>query len=337
MKFAVHESRGSFSKRWIDYFESNSIPFKKVNCYATDIIDQLNDCDALMWHFHHSEPEDYLFAKQLIFSVQAVGKKVFPDYNTMWHFDDKVGQKYLLEAIGAPLVNSYVFYSKKEALEWANSTSFPKVFKLRGGAGSVNVKLVKDYVESKKLINKAFGSGFKHDSEFGPLDIWNKYWDKRATFDQFLKAVYHWVIPTEFARIHGRERGYTYFQDFIPGNKSDTRVIVISDKAFAIKREVRENDFRASGSGKIIYDPLQIDIRCLKIAFDINSKLKAQCLAYDFVFKDTEPLLVEISYGFAIKAYDPCPGYWNREMNWIDGHFNPQEWMIELLLNKIKE
>ena len=32
------------------------------------------------------------------------------------------------------------------------------------------------------------------------------------------------------------------------------RVIVINDKAFAIKRMVRKNDFRASGSGIIEYD-----------------------------------------------------------------------------------
>ena len=103
---------------------------------------QLSDCDALMWHFNHKSPKASKFAKQLLFSVQASGKKVFPDFNTVWHFDDKVGQKYLLEAIGAPLAPAYVFYSKKEALEWAGKTSYPKVFKLRNGAGSDNVRLL---------------------------------------------------------------------------------------------------------------------------------------------------------------------------------------------------
>jgi glutathione synthase/RimK-type ligase-like ATP-grasp enzyme len=335
MKFAVHDSPGSFSKRWIEYLEVNLVPYKLVNCYSSDIISQLEDCDVLMWHFHHSEPEDFLFAKQLLYSVEASGKKVFPDFHTMWHFDDKVGQKYLLEALGAPLVNSYVFYSKKEALKWAAVVDFPKVFKLRGGAGSVNVKLVRSKETAINLINKAFGRGFRHDSEYSPADIWNKFRNHRASLLQFIKAVVHRIIPTEFARIHGREKGYIYFQDFIPGNKSDTRVIVIGDKAFAIKREVRENDFRASGSGKIIYDHNQIDLRCIKTAFNINAKLNAQCLAYDFVFNGNEPQIVEISFGFAVKAYDPCPGYWDTELKWNEFTFNPQNWMIELLLNKI--
>ena len=161
MKIGIHETKGFFSDRWIAYCEANGISYKLVDCYASDIIQQLSDCDALMWHFNHKSPKASKFAKQLLFSVQASGKKVFPDYNTAWHFDDKVGQKYLLEAIGAPLAPAYVFYSKKEALEWAGKTSYPKVFKLRNGAGSDNVRLVKSEKEASRLINRAFGRGFK--------------------------------------------------------------------------------------------------------------------------------------------------------------------------------
>ena len=113
MKIGIHHTKGLFSEHWIDYCKAEQIPYKLVNCYANDIIEQLADCDALMWHFHHASPKDFLFAKQLLYSLQASGKKVFPDYNTIWHFDDKVGQKYLLEAIDAPLAPSYVFYRKK--------------------------------------------------------------------------------------------------------------------------------------------------------------------------------------------------------------------------------
>ena len=55
-----------------------------------------------------------------------MGTPVFPNYNTSWHFDDKVGQKYFLEAIDAPLVPSHIFYSKKEALEWIKNAKSQK-------------------------------------------------------------------------------------------------------------------------------------------------------------------------------------------------------------------
>ena len=143
MKIGIHETRGFFSDRWIAYCKANAISYKSVNCYGSDIIRDLSDCDALMWHFNHKSPKASKFAKQLIFAVQASGKKVFPDYNTVWHFDDKVGQKYLLEAIGAPMAPAYTFFTRQEALNWAKQTNYPKVFKLRNGAGSDNVRLVK--------------------------------------------------------------------------------------------------------------------------------------------------------------------------------------------------
>ena len=137
--------------------------------------------------------------------------------------------------------------------------------------------------------------------------------------------------------MHHRERGYVYFQDLIPNNLYDIRVVVVGNRAFALKRLVRENDFRASGSGKIVYDKTQIDLRCIQIAFDINKKLETQSIAYDFVF-DTEnnPLVIEISYGYAISAYDYCEGFWDENLNWYDEKVTPQYWMIEDLIKTLK-
>ena len=70
---------------------------------------QLVDCDALMWHHDQGNYKDVLFAKQLLFAVEQSGKKVFPDFKTNWYFDDKVGQKYLFESLGVPFVNTYIF------------------------------------------------------------------------------------------------------------------------------------------------------------------------------------------------------------------------------------
>src|SRR5690554_2455915 len=100
MKIAIHHRKNSFSERWITYCEENKIEYKIVNCYHNDIIKQIQDCDALMWHHSHRNYMDALFAKQLLFAVAKKGMTVFPNYNTNWHFDDKVGQKYLLESLG---------------------------------------------------------------------------------------------------------------------------------------------------------------------------------------------------------------------------------------------
>ncbi|MFZ4455594.1 MAG: ATP-grasp domain-containing protein [Bacteroidales bacterium] len=335
MKIGIHHCEGSFSGRWIDYCVKKNIPYKIVDCYQSDIIDQLSDCDALMWHFHHASSRDVLFAKQLLYSVKASERKIFPDFDTVWHFDDKVGQKYLLEAVDEPLVPSYVFYSKSDALKWINETSFPKVFKLRGGAGSSNVRIVNTKTDAKRLVNIAFGRGFSQYNKWESLkDRIKKYRKGKTTLFDVIKGFIRLGYTTKFARIAGREKGYVYFQDFIPNNDHDIRVVVIGDKAFAIKRMVRKNDFRASGSGTLVYEKKHFDDQTIQLSFDIASKLKTQCLAFDFVYQNGKPLIVEISYGFALNGYDPCVGYWTSDMNWHEGSFNPQEWMIDLVLKE---
>lgn len=333
MLLAIHHRAGSFSDRWIAYCKKQNIPYKIVNAFDSNIIEQVKDCDVFMWHHHHGQFKDVLTAKRILFALEHAGVKVFPDFKTGWHFDDKVAQKYLLEAIGAPLVPSYVFYDKEEALQWANTTSYPKVFKLKGGAGSANVKLVKTYKEAKRLINKAFGKGFAQYDRFGAFkERLRKVKEGKAGLLEIPKGIGRLFVTTEFAKQQPPERGYAYFQDFIPNNDSDIRVIIIDNKAFAVKRLVRENDFRASRSGRVVFDPNAIDMRCVEIAFAVNSKIGAQSIGFDFVFNtENEPELVEFCYGFSVEFYDPCPGYWDTELNWHEGKFNPQEWMAELL------
>ena len=333
MKIAIHKSNG-FAVRWIAYCEEKKIQYKIVDCYANDIVKQLEDCYALMWHFHHADAKDFQFARQLLYAMQISGKKIFPDFNTMWHFDDKAGQKYLLEAIAAPFVPSYVFYSKTEAFKWMASTSFPKVFKLRRGASSAHVRLVKTKQDAKRLINRAFGKGFTQYDGFGNLkERWRKYRLGKTTLPDVLKGCVRVIYKTDFAKMAGNEKGYVYFQDFIPNNDYDIRIIVIGERAFGIKRMVRKNDFRASGSGDFIYKRSEINEDCVRIAFDLNKKLKTQCIAIDFVFDGKQALIIEISYGFLPQVYEPCEGYWDCHLNWYEGSFNPYGWMIENMLH----
>lgn len=334
IQLAIHQSDLGFHPRWVSYCEQQGIPFKRVDCHANDIIEQLRDCHGLLWHHGQMTPADLVVAKAILSALEHTGFKVFPDWRTGWHFDDKVAQKYLMEAIGAPLVPTWVFLDRDSALDWVNSAKFPKVFKLRGGAGSSNVRLVAHRRDARKLVRRAFGAGFANYDAWGSLqERWRKFrLGKNGLFDVVKGAVRIFNRPP-FARILGRELGYVYFQDFIPNNDSDTRVIVIGDKAGAMKRFVRENDFRASGSGHKTYDRTEIDERCVEIAFALTLRLNAQCAAYDFVLgPKNEPLLVEVSYGFVTEVY---PGYWDRSMRWHEGPFNPQGCMVDVLVKTI--
>lgn len=338
MLIAIHHRKESYSKEWIEYCKENNIAYKLVNCYDSDIIQQLKECDGLLWHWPHWDYKASLFARQLTVSLETMGKKVFPNTKTAWHYDDKVGQKYLLEALNAHLIPSTVFYNKKEALNWCDKATFPKVFKLRGGASSMNVKLIRTRTEAKKYTHKAFEKGFSVVDRRALLDDRIMEFKKHPgvkTFTGILKGFLRLFVPTELERISGREKGYIYFQEFIPNNSFDTRIFVIGNYAFGARRFVRANDFRASGSHDADCDPAKIDLRCVKLAFDITHKLQSQCVAYDFIFHNGEPLITEISYASSIEVYREFPGYWDKNLNWYDQKFVEEKFMIEDFIHSI--
>jgi glutathione synthase/RimK-type ligase-like ATP-grasp enzyme len=275
---AIHNDlkKSSFQHLWIDYCKTYAIPYKLVNAYASNIIDELKDCTAFMWHHYQADARDLVMAKSLLSSLEQSGMNVFPDFNTAWHFDDKVGQKYLLEALQIDLVKTWVFYDRETAKQWIEQTSFPKVFKLRGGAGSQNVWLVHSKKEASVLVKKAFGKGFPAYDGWGSLKERIRKWRLgKANAKEVVKGIVRLVQPPRYAKVMGSEMNYLYFQEFMPNNDSDIRIVVIDGKAFGIKRMNRENDFRASGSGFIRYEKEQIDEIFVKEAFAIHKKLNA--------------------------------------------------------------
>jgi hypothetical protein len=41
---------------------------------------------------------------------------------------------------------------------------------------------------------------------------------------------------------------------------------------------------------------------------------------------------LEISYGFVAEGYDPCEGYWDKDLTWHEGSFNPYGWMVDMMI-----
>lgn len=336
MKIAIHHRRCSFSDCWIKYCKNNSIDYKVVNAFDSDITQQLKDCQLFLWHYSHAIYEDVIASKKILFALEQAGMNVYPNFNTGWHFDDKISQKYILESINAPLIPSYVFYNKKAAVDWINQASFPMVFKLKGGAGGANVSLVKTRKEAIKLTQKAFGKGFSQHNGLNYLkDCYQSYKYVEKNNLKLIKAIARLAIPTKFSRLNPPEKGYIYFQEFIPNNSSDIRIVIINaNKAVAERRLVRPNDFRASGSGLFSYT--NINLEAVKIAFVVAEKLKLQSVAFDFVIdEDGSPLIVEMSYAFGTEGISNAKGYWDSSLTWHESKINLQEWLLTSLLEGI--
>ena len=207
---------------------------------------------------------------------------------------------------------------------------------MRTGAGSDNVRLVITKRDAKKLVSKAFNRGFPAYDAIGSMkERWRNYRLGRTDLRDLAEGVVRFALPPPYSRRTGYCRDYIYFQEFIQGNNFDIRIIVVGDKAFAIKRIVRNGDFRASGSGNILYEKEHFDDNSIMLAFKMAEKLKSQCTAFDFIYSNTDIYIVEISYGFAKEGYDACTGYWDKGLQWHQGYFNPYGWMIDNLIKSI--
>ncbi len=217
-----------------------------------------------------------------------------------------MAQKYLLEAIDAPIVKSYAFFTEQEALEWIDRTTFPKVFKLKSGAGAYNVSLIKSRDEARKYVKRAFGKGFL--ATYRGAVLRDKIWQfkrKRSLKSLFdiTKGIYRYIFPNSAYSRLPLEKNYLYVQDFIPNCDHDIRVFVIGDRAVTKKRFVRDGDFRASGSGVMSWDIGDDAKSCIEMAFDISDRLNTQSLAFDFV-KDVDGYkIVEVSYSHPLEVF----------------------------------
>jgi len=334
MKVAIPDSSAGFTSGWIDACKKLGITVVRFDVYAPSAMANILKCDAFMWHWHHASTKDWLLARQLIMSAEMAGIRVFPNINTCWHFDDKVGQKYMFEAVNVPAVKSWVFYEKESAIKWARITKYPLVFKLRSGAGAINVRLIHDLRQASAMIRKMFGAGFSA-SIFSDLTTAIR---RKKRSGQLWQKLLHApsIIMAKLAQRKNlpRQNGYVYFQEFVPGNAYDTRIVVIGDRAVGIRRYCRPNDFRASGSGEISYAKSDISEEVVKIAFESARKICAQCAAFDFVQNERgEYLIVEVSYGFTVDAYAKCEGFWTSDMKWHNKPIEICEWMVRDLLN----
>lgn len=303
----------------------NGIPSVRLRVERPDFWEQVRKLSMFIMRFTQYDT-DLQQARDILPVVEKdYGIPCYPNQATAWHYDDKVKQYFLLKAHGFPITESWVFYDRKAALAWAETTAYPVVFKLRGGAGSMNVVLVNTSRQAASLIRRVFGRGIDPERFLLAGTVRAKHFSLYRELRHAGGNLYRWargLDTSPFWRVH---KNYALFQRYLPGNTYDTRVTVIGGRAFAFRRFVREDDFRASGSGKLDYDREKIDMRCLRIAFDISKKMGFQSMAYDFLVNEKqEPEFCEISYTYVSKAIFGCPGYWDGDLNWHEGHRWPE-------------
>ena len=334
---AIHLYENGYSNRWVEYCQRNKIDYLPVNVFDSDIIRQLkkNNVDLLFYHLGVTDHRNALISKEILMSIQKAGIRVFPDHDSYWHYENKVAQKYMFESLQIPHPRSWVFYSRREAVRWLETATFPLVFKLRNGSGSMNVVLLRNPDQAKRYVRKMFGKGIKPSPPVmndykTRLRVHSMRNDLGAALIRLPRTVLNIMTIN---RRKPREKGYFLVQEFIPGNHYDTRVFVIGQRAFALRRKARANDFRSSGSGEFDFDHRNIDKRAISLAFETAKKIGAQSVACDVVFNgENQPLILEVCY---IQTPGPAyrsGGYWDTSLQFHPQPHWPEDFIMEDML-----
>lgn len=296
-----------WSDKFIGFLENLDIKHEVVDMDCSNWIENVEKVDLIIWKPEFMGVRSSQIIKEKVYFMQHIMKKrVFPNYETIWHFDSKISQSYLFQYKKIKTPKTFSSFNYNEAINKANNSEYPIVVKESNGAGSSGVKLIKSHRQMVKYINKRF--------------LWENIFARKISsrlFDRF---------------------GQIYLQEFLPSNDSDLRITVIGCKfAFGFWRKNRDDDFRASGSGKLDYKtsiPTEIIEYCCKISADNNF----DSMAYDILFKDGDYHIIEMSYGYNETAIYKCEGFYllddNCEVSTFKlGHYWPQELWMKWIMN----
>ena len=338
MMVGIHiDPDGSPDKTLLRYekiLEFNGIKYIRLNVNQPDFWRQVEKLDLFIFEWYWTSRQHQMAPTILSLVENEMNVKCFPNLKTWWTYDDKIREYYLLEPHSFPVIPTWIFWDEASALEWLESTELPVVFKLKGGAGSGNVVLVKTKSHAELLIHKMFGKGIASGCVPGILDLRINDLGYFKTIRRYLGDRLRSLQLKSVSPFEQEHKNYTLFQKYLSGNTFDVRITTVGNRTFGSIRYMRKNDFRASGSGRDGWEKKDVDLRCVEIGYRISKKLEFQSMAYDLLFdNENKPYISEISYTSPDWSVWMSPGYWDNNLEWHDGQLWPQYCVLMDLLN----
>ena len=181
------------SPHWAELLVKAGHEVKWVDVRRSDILEQLKGCDGFMWRHIHVAEHRQIARRLLPVIERQLGLPVYPDQATCWHYDDKIAQYYLLATAEIPIPRTWISFNREQALEFARTADYPLVTKLWSGAGSENVRLVQNFGQAERWINKLFSRGVGSMLEYPSSRFSSLYYRLRYAAKALLtnRPIYH--------------------------------------------------------------------------------------------------------------------------------------------------
>lgn len=207
------------------------------------------------------------YLKNSLFYI-SLNNRIIPSYEMLMAHEDKGFQEVVRKRKDFGNLKGHYFFDLED-----NTLPFPKVLKTSHGAGSSGVFLANKDTDLSAIRNKFF----KNSIRTRAISAQRKLKLKSSEFRiyQYIKKRFNLFVE----------------QEFIPNLKHDFKVLVFGNRYFVLKRAIRKNDFRASGSGnfEFIEPPQEI----LDYAKEVALVLDNPYLSLDIAQSDSGCHLIE--------------------------------------------
>jgi glutathione synthase/RimK-type ligase-like ATP-grasp enzyme len=307
--------------------QGSQLQYAVVDLRAHDWIERVAPYDVVLWNPQNMGPISALqFKEKVYFLEQFLGKRVCPNYRSVWHYESKIAQSYVFAVEGVPTPATIVSFDFEDARALLEQTTYPVVAKKSFGAGSENVRLLRSASDATRFLDEEFFQERWDAAKAGRGAL-------RAALSNLTKR-WFWIKLTRSVLVR-ESFGSAYWQEFITGNDADLRVTVVGKRAVCFWRKNRAGDFRASGSGLLDYEkPAPLEVVSYLIA--LSERLGFDSMAYDVVFRDEGFTVLEMSYDYVDSAVEAAPGHYEQTEDgtvvFREGRMWPQRLWVDKLL-----
>ena len=206
------------------FLKNNGFDFEIFEYHRSDWLEAAKNFDLIIWSPNSGPAELDEIKRKIYILEKKLGKKCFPDYETLLLCDDKVFITYLLKMNELPVADTFISNDFYEIEAMKDRLTYPLVSKRFHGASSREVNLIRNSSELSAYSRKVFS-----------------FYGKKASNAYF------------------RQKNYVYLQRLVDGDGLDVRVNVAGNVVTGYFRKPRRNDFRASGSGIVIKEDLPLE------------------------------------------------------------------------------
>lgn len=287
------------------FLKHNNIPFAFYDVHRSDFIAQAKQFDLIVWHTLSSFADQYEAKSKIDYIEKQLRISCFPSSDSLWFYEDKIRQYWLLKENKIRVINTFISFSKEETIDHLKHCNYPIVSKETTSSGSEGVFLLNNQTKALRFCEQVFGPGHK--------------------------------IATS---TYLRQKNYVLFQEVVPNDGYDLRITMIGDNYFGLYREIPPGDFRASGAGLFVYK--EIPEEAMLFAKSIKEKLPyTPFLSVDLLKSslDGQYYVIEIAIFNRIRTsqqtiVNGIPGKYIFENN--EFVFQPcRVWFQELILSEL--